>query len=508
MIITLGTKVYDEHENEYEVNEFIGNGSFGYVYKICSTSNGEILALKTLPISFEDQTTLKAFINEGALATGISHKNVIGYVFFHDGLKHENLPPYIIMEYADGGTLEALLNQKRTGAEFLNNNEITQYLAQMIDGIEAINKHLIHRDIKPDNILFSGDTLKITDFGLSKVVDESTRKSTFKGLGCLPYLAPEGWKYETNTIQMDIYSMGFVFFELATLRHPFDQLDLHDMESWRNAHLFENPPEPGSINTNLPVIISQLILKMMEKSAGDRFQNWSEIRNFLRKADLPKTSQTDSVEKLLQRRLEREAKEKEKHLETERAAREKKEFRKLISYRLENAIVDPVKEFIEEFNSKYTGEGLRIHRPSKGIGYFITLSQNERIEIEIRPLFDEDFYRDRVIDDYGHRTKVTQLERPVYEDRKIMAWGHSRGPDGRGFNLILVESVGDIYGEWYIFKNTNSATVANPRLPEPFPFDFSELEKEIKLIKIRHIYKTEVRSFKRDYLIELIEAYI
>jgi len=307
---------------------------------------------------------------------------------------------------------------------------------------------------------------------------------------------------------MDIYSMGFVFYELVTLRHPFDGLELHDLESWRNAHLFENPPEPCSINANLPIIISQLIHKMLEKGTSDRFQNWSEIRDFLKKTDLPRTSQTDAVEKLLQRRLEREAKEKQKTLETKSAAREKKEFRELIFYRLKNAIVDPAKEFIEEFNSKYAGEGLRIHQASKGIAYFITLGQNKRIEIVVKPLFDEDFYRDQVIDDYGHRTKVTQLERPLYDDRKIMAWGHSRGPDGRGFNLILVEKVGDIYGEWYILKNTNSVAVAKPRLPEPFPFDFRELEKEIRHIKIHHIYKTEVRPFQIDYLIELIEASI
>ena len=96
----------------------------------------------------------------------------------------------------------------------------------------------------------------------------------------------------------------------------------------------------------------------------------------------------------------------------------------------------------------------------------------------------------------------------MYENRKIMAWGNSRGPDERGFNMILVENVGDSLGEWFILKNTNRVTVANPRLPEPFPFDFRELENEIQLIKSYHIYKTEVRPFKIDYLIELIEAYI
>lgn len=81
----------------------------------------------------------------------------------------------------------------------------------------AINAELVHRDIKPENILVSNDVLKISDFGLAKIASESTRTMSFKGYGTIPYIAPEAWNSDKNTIQMDIYSMGIVFYELATL---------------------------------------------------------------------------------------------------------------------------------------------------------------------------------------------------------------------------------------------------------------------------------------------------
>ena len=93
---------------------------------------------------------------------------------------------------------------------------------QLVDGIEAINAKMLHRDLKPDNILIGADGLKIGDFGLSKIVGAATRSRTFKGGQHILYMAPEGWKQETNQIQIDMYSMGIIFFEIASLAFPYD----------------------------------------------------------------------------------------------------------------------------------------------------------------------------------------------------------------------------------------------------------------------------------------------
>lgn len=147
----------------------------GNVYKLKKTEDNKIFAFKTITIPFTSET-LKALKNEDTLALKISHPNVIKYYLLHDGTKYKELPPYIIMEYAPGGTLGKLIKAKKETPEFFTNEELKLYFNQLIDGMEAINEHLIHRDIKPDNILISTDALKITDFGLSKVVGESTRR--------------------------------------------------------------------------------------------------------------------------------------------------------------------------------------------------------------------------------------------------------------------------------------------------------------------------------------------
>ena len=118
----------------------------------------------------------------------------------------------------------------------------------MIDiaqGVRAINERLIHRDIKPDNILIDDTHLKIGDFGISKVIDEQTRTMTFKGGQHIFYMAPEGWEGQTNTFKLDVYSVGLVFYEILTLNHPLRQFvpDPNDWRDWQKAHLFSACPD-------------------------------------------------------------------------------------------------------------------------------------------------------------------------------------------------------------------------------------------------------------------------
>src|SRR5947208_110149 len=138
MLITIGTSVYDGSQNEYEVVEPIGQGSFGYVFKIKHKKDGTFHALKTLPALFSDQNTLNAFKHEGESAVEIEHSNVIKYYFIHTGKTYPDLPPYIIMEYAADGTLEKLLAASRQKKEFLPSETIFRMFEQLVNGMEAV----------------------------------------------------------------------------------------------------------------------------------------------------------------------------------------------------------------------------------------------------------------------------------------------------------------------------------------------------------------------------------
>ena len=506
MIILPGSTVFDGRGIEYQVVEFIGNGSFGNVYKIKNIINQEIFALKTLQTPLSDDTAFKTFVNEGNLATKISHENVIKYLFFHDGIKFKDLPPYLIMEFADEGTLESLISQRIKNKRFFENAELMECFRQLINGMEAINEFLVHRDLKPDNILIADSKLKITDFGLSKIVEESTRKSTFKGIGCIQYMAPEGWKFDKNTIQMDIYSMGFVFYELATLRHPLE-VNSHDIQDWRNAHLFQNAKVVNQINTKISPILSQVVMGMIEKNTANRFKNWEQIKQMLNKEVLPATRHTTLVDTALKNRLQQDSKLKEEDLAREQLENEIGELKSIISFQLNNEIIQPIKNFVEEFNNKYEGGSIKFKESAFECS--LTTPAHNRITMKIEPVLKDNFYRQRTVNDYGRQVFLTELRIPEVNKRKVMAWGYLMGSDGRGFNLVLLEKPKEVYGEWHVLINRLSAFGrADRQRPTPFPFEFDELEKEIQNIRAVHIYSTDVRLLDIDYVIEFIAEYV
>ncbi|WCK53911.1 serine/threonine-protein kinase [Aneurinibacillus sp. Ricciae_BoGa-3] len=509
MLITPGTIVYDEEENLYEVKSFIGNGAFGHVYRIEKKDDQSQWALKTLPSTFASNSSVQSFINESKMAMQICHDNAISYLYVHDGQRYNNLPPYIIMEFAENGTLLDIIRNHKSTGEFISNGQLKDYFMQLINGMEHINSHIIHRDIKPDNILVQKDCLKVSDFGLSKIVSEQTRTMTFKGVGHIRYQAPEGWKMDQNTIQMDIYAMGIVFYELATLKHPLSVQQEGDIQAWRDAHLFQNPVSPHSINRSLTSVMNQVILKMMEKNTTQRFQTWDQIRTQLLKDDDQHTPNTTIVDNLINIRVQKDSAKKAKELEEQKKNEEMVEGYKLVHYQFSNFVYQPIKDLIEEFNHKYDGGqtiSITTFNPykmnNKNFTVRINLISGKYLEIRIQCLVDEDFYRD--VPSYPFGNMVKKLCRPTLNNKKILAWGYLKDIEDGGFNIILVQNEGELYGEWYTLYNTNSGITNRPRLPQPFYFDFNEIEKELPLIYATHIYNTEVKPLQMDMFLRFL----
>ncbi|WP_135557116.1 serine/threonine-protein kinase [Paenibacillus cymbidii] len=511
MIIQPNSIVYDSENQKYNVIEPLGNGAFGYVYKIQKQSDNSVWALKTLPSNFPSQEQLQAFINESSMAINVNGENVVKYVYIHDGDTYPQLPPYIIMEFANGGTLFDLIEKAKKKGEFFSNSELLNYYNQLIDGMEQINLVLVHRDIKPDNILLNEGVIKISDFGLSKIVHDSTRQLTFKGFGALRYMAPEGWKNEKNTIQMDIYAMGITFFELATLKHPYNLKQDADMHQWQQAHLFTTAPSPKTINNSLNTTIAQVVLKMVEKSVGKRYKTWDEIRRDLTIQDIPNTENTTIIENMINIRLAKDNSIKEQQLKENKEREERLMFLNIINYQYSNDIYNPLKGFIDEFNSRYTQGKIKISglgsMDSDEITTKIHLLSGNVLTIILKALFDEDFVRDVPAEFSfpGERKRTfKRVVRPVLDNRKVLAWGYLKEHNNKGFNILLIENPEDsTYGEWYILKNKNSGFGRTTR-PEPFPFEFNELEEEIQLIRATHIYTTEVISLNLQEFQEFI----
>lgn len=363
----IGSVVFDDKRNEYILEDKLGQGGFGYVYKAKRKKDNCTFAIKISLPSFNSEDDKISFQNEITTALKVQGENVIKYEYVHNGDEFENLPPYIIMEYAEGGTLNSILKDEMD--DYYDNDTLTNYFLQLANGMKSVNSILVHRDIKPDNILICNGTFKITDFGLAKIASERTRTMTFKGSGTPPYMSPEAWDFQKNTIQMDIYSMGIVFYQLATNIYPYP-IEGNSPEDFKNIHLYSTATSPERVNRTLSPALASLINKMIEKSAKKRFNNWDEIVELLNKQNSCTTSHTSVVMKAITaRNLEIEAKKKEESIRLQKK-HEEESFKKKILSQFENDIISPLEEFIEDFNEQYAGDSI--------YGYFSNKYNNEK----------------------------------------------------------------------------------------------------------------------------------
>src|ERR1700674_2992924 len=261
--IPIGTTFSGLGNETFKTTDFLGQGAFGEVYRAVGETSGRVVAVKLLPLgALADAASKVALLNEINTAQQIRHPNVVQLLFVNDGTSSA-LGPYAVMEYISGGSLANVL---RAGTQIPLERAIDMMIA-IVQGAKAINEKLIHRDIKPDNVLIEGSKLKIGDFGISKFVDESTRHYTFKGGQHRAYMAPEGWENQANTILIDVYSVGLVFYEMLTLKHPLVPYvkDPNNDLDWRAVHLYKQCSDVRTSRNDVPLSIAQLLSRMVSK---------------------------------------------------------------------------------------------------------------------------------------------------------------------------------------------------------------------------------------------------
>lgn len=251
--------------SHYRILEERGGGGMGIVYKAEDLNLGRAVALKFLPKELgRDAHSLERFRHEARSASALNHPNI---VTVHE-IADSDAGPFLVMEWIQGETLRKSMERG------LDLSQLAQYGIQVARALRAAHDAgIIHRDIKPENIMVRSDGyVKLVDFGLAQVnavaPDSETRslRLTMEGtlLGTLAYLSPEQARTEMLQSNSDIFSLGLVFYEAATGRHPFaapSQLAIV------NGILTQNPLAPSRLNTEIPHSLDRLILAMLEKDA-------------------------------------------------------------------------------------------------------------------------------------------------------------------------------------------------------------------------------------------------
>lgn len=512
MILTTGSSVKDDKDNLYILDEIIGQGGFGYVFKAHREKDNAVFAVKTTLPSFGDSSSVQSFKNEIRSATKVSGKNVIRYEYVHDGDAFPEFPPYIIMEYADGGTLGTLLEKRKQRNKTYTSDELINIFKQLAEGMRQINNSLVHRDIKPDNILLCGNTFKISDFGLSKVAAEGTRTMSFKGGGTPLYMAPEAWDFSKNTIQMDIYSMGIVFYELAALQYPYTPLP-DTLEECKSTHLYSAITSLSKTNAHLPPSLASLVNRMLEKSVKSRFSTWDEIIELLDAQITPNSPVDQMVAMAVAAKNAEDMARQQLETALKQQRKEKENFLRLIFSQFEQTIIAPIIEFAEKVNLQYAGKD-KLTFPANQYVQFnqdffwkMNIPPKNSVTINLEAILKEDFSREVYVDRFfsGNQTRRENYI-PQYKAKNILAWGKIVNQYGYGFNILLLDS-GDIYGDWIIMNNKNNLShmTGNERR-EPFAFSLQELPTEIDKVQITHLYSADFDEFSDTSFLKLIQT--
>lgn len=520
MIITIGSKVKDGEGNIYTLTEELGHGGFGCVYKAVRDTDKSVYAVKTLLYSFGDEATAASFKNEVKLSSEISGEHVIHYFYAHDGDEYPELPPYIIMEYADGGTLADQIEMRKKTNNPYSKEELRNLFFQLVDGMKSINKKLVHRDIKPENILICNGIYKITDFGLAKVASESTRTMSFKGYGTLQYIAPEAWKSEKNTIQMDIYSMGIVFYELALLDYPYD-IASNDVEAYRNAHMFSRIKRTNELKNILGADVASIILAMLEKPIQKRLKSWEEIEGQLGNPPLEVVGDLGNIVSLaIGKKLETDARKQQQIEEENHKRREKEDYCNLVRNQFESVIVDFFERFADEYNIHLAGNDkcrlvskMQDYEFMELFSYRLTIPAVTNIEIKCKVIMPNSSTRvvdvDRAFGFPDMLGKRKVVYTPQYKNKNIMGWVEIENTKGLGFNLMLVQTE-DMYGDWYVLRNKNNFIYMTQYKPkqEPFAFKINELDEALQGISASSLYSSDVELFDEQKLVALVTQLI
>lgn len=261
-------------QERYEILEKIGSGGMSVVYKAkCHTLN-RLVAIKVLKEEFaSDENFVSKFKMEAQAAARLSHPNIVNV---YDVVDEENLH-YIVMELIEGITLKSYIEKK----ELLDSKEAIGIAIQVAQGIAAAHEqHIIHRDIKPQNMIISKDgKVKVADFGIARAVSSQTVNSS-AAVGSVHYISPEQARGGYCDERSDIYSFGITLYEMVTGRVPFEG---DNTVAVALAHLEDPVVPPGDYNPQVYPGLEDIILKCTKKKPDRRYGSMEEVIHDLRR---------------------------------------------------------------------------------------------------------------------------------------------------------------------------------------------------------------------------------
>ncbi|UCE21371.1 MAG: protein kinase, partial [Candidatus Aminicenantes bacterium] len=265
---------------KYEIQSILGKGAMGIVYKALDPDIDRQVAIKTIRFDLASEETdneeiMQRFIREAQAAGKLTHPNII--TIFDVG-REEDLT-YIVMQYIEGPSLQRLIAQ----GEKFTVPEVTKLMEQVCSGLDFAHQHgIVHRDIKPGNILLDKNRRPyICDFGVARV-DTSTLTQSGTAVGTPSYMSPEQVMGKKVDKRSDIFSVGCILYEFLTGRRPFEA---ESITTVIYKIINEQPPSLSEVKKGLPAGFEKVICKALAKDPNDRYQNCNQLADDLRNLD-------------------------------------------------------------------------------------------------------------------------------------------------------------------------------------------------------------------------------
>ncbi len=341
-----------ESETQYQNIKYFTKGGMGELYEATDIVNHHNVAIKIIMIDNEE--SMQLLKSEADIALRLEHPNIIKTYYVNEGNVKKERFYYIVMDFMEKGNLKELLSQYTSMVPL---DEALIYMKDILSGLNYAHNTIIHRDLKPLNILVNKNgRLLICDFGVAKYVDSKTRTKTLKGSGTLPYMAPECWLNTTNSVSMDIYSLGIIFFEILTLTKPFKG---PTDEEFRDQHLFNNLPKLLDFRNGLPIKLVEIIQKMTSKKTVDRYKTVKEIIEVLDTIDLKQDINLSKNESILKLANQKTHAVTQVRLEEQKRAEAQKELKKQHDY-VKSQLIKQYVDRINELNQDLQNEKIKV----------------------------------------------------------------------------------------------------------------------------------------------------
>ena len=459
-------KFTDSKGIEYDNLTFLNKGGMGKVYKGISPISKEPIVLKLIehiPDSSDEKQK-----RELKVSNIISHKNVVKII--DSGITTIEGVEYLYL-------LEKFYSEGSLSSKIRKGIPITDCYKMMYDlllGMKEIHKSVIHRDLKPDNILIDEEgNLVISDFGLARFVTDSTQTETFKGWGTFKYMSPECWTYEKNSPAMDIYSLGLIFFELLTGVSPYHP-ENQTREAWRDCHLYSNVPDILKYRNDVSVKLNQVIQKMTAKKLSERYKTIDEVIEAFLDARKQASDANTAIELLAHKANSVFEKQTAEELKRKREIEERDNYIALLNQHIDD-LFNRVISFVDQINSKLETGKYQISRKNPygqttrqsltvslaGKSFTISFLDYSAVSLDEKQKKQDSITWQR--QQYGLIMRSYEGSYFTRNDIVLIGLAETSFKIKEyefGFNLFLKKPRDSSYGEWYVYQVSENCTPA------------------------------------------------